>query len=110
MRYNSEEIPEILILAQELQKNYEYKLSRKLYKDFFVNNPSHYLRFKALFEVADNWYYEKKYKEAIKEYNEFINYCNTYTNISIQELGWINAYKKLAYIRIKNINKQFKTY
>ncbi|URZ14072.1 tetratricopeptide repeat protein [Clostridium felsineum] len=99
-------ISQELILAQELQKSREYKRSRELYMHFFIEHPKHYLRFKALFEVADNLYYEKKYDEAVKSYNKFLNYCDEQYKLTSQEISWVNAYKNLSYSRIKAISKK----
>ena len=99
------EVPNSLVMAQTFQKAHDYSLSRKLYKDFFDNNPHHPLRFKALFEVADNLFYEKKYTEALKAYEDFISYCKAVDKPSLKDLGWINAYTALAHSRIKNISK-----
>jgi len=99
------EIPEDLILAQALQKSRQYSLSRKLYADFFAGNPTHYLRFKALFEIADNWFHEKKYKEAEKAYIVFMEYCKAEENLSEEELSWIEAYRKLSESRLSKIGK-----
>ena len=96
-------IPEDLIFAQELQKARDYSSSRKLYKDFFDNNPDHYLRFKALFEVADNWYHQKNYEFAQKAFLKFIEYCNSQINLTEQENDWIKYYKRLAISRINSI-------
>ncbi len=99
------DIPEILVLAQELQKARDYYNSRNLYKKFFDNNPNHYLRFKALFEVADNWFHEKKYSNAEVAFVEFINYCDKQQSLTEQENDWIKYYRQLAMSRIKNIKR-----
>lgn len=97
------DIPEMLILAQELQKSGDYKHSREMYMKFFSDNPRHYMRFKALFEVADNLYYEKSYNEAAQSYNNFLKYCDEQSSLTDQERSWINAYKDLAERRLKAI-------
>lgn len=94
-----------LILAQELQKAGEYEHSRQMYKKFYGKYPKHPMRFKALFEVADNLYYEKKYKEALKSYDKFFKYCDEQDNVTAEEISWIKAYGNLAYSRIKAIRK-----
>lgn len=101
----SNNIPEILIKAQEFQKAGDYALSRKLYKNFFYNSPNHVLRFKALFEVADNYYYARDYDSALQYYRKFISYCKNQNKITSEEQNWICAYIKLAYSRINYINK-----
>ncbi|HYF83479.1 MAG TPA: hypothetical protein VEB00_10695 [Clostridia bacterium] len=98
-------IPKSLVLAQELQKGRDYYNSRNLYNDFFINNQNHYLRFKALFEVADNWFHEKKYANAEISFSEFINYCDKQQNLTEQEKEWIKYYRQLALSRIKEISK-----
>lgn len=95
----------MLILAQELQKLRDYKHSREIYMQFFISNPKHYMRFKALFEVADNLYYEKNYDEAIKYYNDFLGYCDKQDSLTVEEISWINAYKELAKSRLKWITE-----
>lgn len=97
------DIPEMLILAQALQKAGEYKRSRDIYMQFFTTHPKHFMRFKALFEVADNLYYEKKYDEAVECYNNFLNYCNEQDDLTDEEISWINAYKELTKSRFKRI-------
>lgn len=104
MRYGyKKDIPEMLVLAQELQKLRKYELSRKMYMKFFITHPKHYMRFKALFEVADNLYYEKKYDEAFECYNNFLKYCSKQDNLTDEEFGWINAYKELAKSRMMRV-------
>lgn len=108
MLSKSEELPQSLVIAQAFQKAYNYSLSRKLYKEFFDTHPHHPLRYKALFEVADNLFYEKRSTEALKAYEDFIAYCKAAKKPSSEELGWINAYTALANSRIKNIRKVIK--
>lgn len=93
-------IPQKLILAQDFQKARQYSLSRNLYSEFFSDNPNHPLRFKALFEVTDNWFHEKKYMEALNGFNDFVKYCDAQENLTEEEVGWINAYKQLAVSRL----------
>lgn len=99
-------IPESLILAQNLQKARAYSSSRGLYKKFFDNNPGHYLRFKALFEVADNWFHEKKYANAEAGFTEFIKYCDSQQSLTEEEKGWVKYYRQLALSRIKEIKSR----
>lgn len=99
-------IPYMLIEAQELQKAGEYKYSRDMYMRFFKDNPRHYMRFKALFEAADNLYYEKNYSRAKEGYNYFLKYCGGQNNLSEQESSWVSAYKALAERRLMVIDKK----
>ncbi len=99
------EISEDLIRAQEFQKAGEYFLSMRLYRKFFDENPEHELRFKALFEVADNYFHAKQYKSAKVEYEKFVEYCSKQNNVEECEQGWIDAYVALAHSRIKRINE-----
>ena len=96
-------IPEELIRANELQKIGDYRLSGMLYKNFFYCNPQHPLRFKALFEVADNLFHAGSYRDAKKAYETFLSYCAQQTEVSEEEAGWISAYTKLSYSRIKSM-------
>ena len=98
--------PQELIRANELQRGGHYAASGKLYARFFEENPSHPLRFKCLFEVADNLYYEERYAEASSAYQMFIKYCGDQKDISDEEAGWIDAYIKLANSRIDSINNR----
>lgn len=100
-------IPNELILANELQKIGDYKLSRHLYQKFFDENPHHPLRFKALFEVADNFFHAKYYQDAKNGYELFLSYCAKQRHLSEEELGWIHAYTKLSYSRIKTIQQKY---
>lgn len=102
---DEKDIPETLVLAQDFQKARQYRLSRKLYSEFFSENPKHPLRFKALFEVADNWFHEKNAKEAIAGFLDFIEYCEGEKSFTDEEIGWINAYRKLAESRIQEVEK-----
>ena len=95
--------PEMLIRAQELQKGGDYTYSRKLYNEFFECNDTHPLRFKALFEVTDNYFHAKDYKTAKHGYEEFLEYCSVQEDVTEQESGWIDAYTKLANSRLKII-------
>ena len=99
------DIPEMLILAQELQKSREYKRSKDMYMEFAITHPKHCMRFKAYFEVADNLYYEKKYNEAFECYNNFLKYCFKQDNLTDEEIDWINAYKSLAKSRLRWIKE-----
>lgn len=99
------EIPEILIKAQEMQKIGDYRLSMKMYKKFFENNPDHPLRFKALFEVADNCFHAGDYVNAKGKYERFLEYCAE-QQISFEERGWVEEYSKLAKSRIKMIQRK----
>lgn len=99
------DVPESLVLAQELQKARDYHNSRHLYKQFFDNNPKHHLRFKALFEVADNWFHEKKYTNAGAAFVKFIEYCDNQQSLTEKEKEWIKYYKRLALSRIEAIKK-----
>ena len=92
--------PQELIQANDLQRGGHYSASRSLYARFFEENPTHPLRFKCLFEVADNLYYEERYAEASEAYQTFLNYCENQQEISDEEAGWIVAYIKLANSRI----------
>ena len=98
--------PQELIRANDLQRGGHYAASGKLYARFFKKNPTHPLRFKCLFEVADNLYYEERYAEALDAYQAFINYCAGQQNTSDEEAGWIDAYIKLANSRIYSINNR----
>ncbi len=51
MLIESNKVPETLVMAQEFQKAHEYSLSRRLYKEFFVSHPNHYLRFKHFLKL-----------------------------------------------------------
>lgn len=97
------DIPEILVKAQEMQKMGDYRLSMKLYRDFFENNPCHPMRFKALFEVADNYYHAGDYSNAKTGYESFLDYCNG-QHPSSEESGWVKEYSKLAHSRLEQIN------
>ena len=99
------DIPEMLIRAQELQKGGDYTYSRKLYKEFFELNDTHPLRFKAFFEVADNYFHAKDYKSAKQGYEDFLEYCLNQENTTEVELGWIGAYTKLAHSRLQLIEQ-----
>ena len=101
----NKDIPEILIRAQELQKGGDYTYSRKLYKEFFELNDTHPLRFKVLFEVADNYYHARDYKSAKRGYEDFLEYCLSKEDTAEVEFGWIDAYTKLAHSRLKMIEK-----
>lgn len=101
----NKDIPEILIRAQELQKGGDYTYSRKLYKEFFECNDTHPLRFKALFEVADNYYHAKDYKLAKQAYEVFLTYCSNQNIVTGEERGWIDAYTKLTYSRLEIIEQ-----
>lgn len=98
-------IPEMLVIAQELQKAREYERSRDMYMKFFNTHPKHCMRFKALFEAADNLYYEEKYKEAAKAYNKFLKYCDEEDNPTDEEKSWIDAYKELSGRRLRFIEE-----
>ncbi len=99
------EVPEILLQAQELQKAGDYGLSKKLYRRFFEENPEHPLRFKALFEVADNCYHAADYSDAEQGYRFFLSYCLEQNNVSEEEHKWIDAYMALSYSRLENIKR-----
>lgn len=103
MYYKKAPVPQILIQAQELQKNKDFINSIKLYTKFFKENPINYMRFKALFEIADNWYYQEQYKQAYEAYTEFLCYCKEQKNITEQEKSWVDAYCELAKKRIQTI-------
>jgi len=100
-------IPDELIKANELQKIGDYKLSRTLYQKFFDCNPQHPLRFKALFEVADNFFHAGCYQDAKNGYEFFLSYCAEQKEVSVEESGWVNAYTKLAYSRIKTMEQKY---
>lgn len=100
-------IPDELIRANELQKIGDYKLSRNLYQKFFDCNPEHPLRFKALFEVADNFFHAGYYQDAKNGYELFLSYCAEQEKLSDEETGWVDAYTKLAYSRIKTIEQKY---
>ena len=106
MGYIKRSVPYELVIAQELQKAKKYKLSRESYMSFFTTNPSHILRFKALFEVADNYFHEGLYLEAVESYDKFLDYCNEQTEITEDEKDWVNAYTSLTISRKRTINKQ----
>ena len=99
------EIPEILVKAQEMQKIGDYRLSLKLYREFFENNPSHPMRFKALFEVADNYYHAGAYDNAQIGYENFLDYCGE-QHLSSEESGWVKEYSRLAHSRLKQIDEK----
>lgn len=103
MQQNTD-IPQILVFANDLQRAGDYGSSRKYYEKFLVENPAHCLRFKALFEIADNFYYEKNYREARKAYEDFQTYCRTQQDLTEYEAGWVQAYTKLAESRLKKID------
>lgn len=71
-----------------------------MYEEFFLNNQSHVLRFKALFEIADNIFYEGKYILAEKKYLEFIEYCISQDVCTKTEHSLVEAYVKLAKRRL----------
>lgn len=98
-------VPKELILANELQKIGDYELSRKTYQDFFDANPMHILRFKALFEVADNLYHAGRYVEARQGYLKFLEYCASQEDLSADESGWVEAYTDLSNSRLRTIKK-----
>ena len=100
-------IPDELIKANELQKIGDYRLSRTLYQKFFDCNPHHPLRFKALFEVADNLFHAGFYRDARNGYESFLSYCAEQTEVSEEEAGWVDAYTNLACSRIKTINQKY---
>ena len=104
-RNMNKDIPDILIRAQELQKAGDYTYSCKLYKQFWENNDVHPLRFKALFEVADNYYHAGDYRSAMQGYQEFLDYCSTQLDTTTEERGWIDAYTKLAHSRLTTIGE-----
>lgn len=89
-----------------MQKIGDYKLSGKLYQKFFDDNPQHPLRFKALFEVADNFFHAGHYQDAKCRYELFLSYCTEQENLSEEEFGWIHAYTMLSYSRIKTIEQK----
>lgn len=99
-------IPDELVQANELQKIGDYKLSGSLYQKFFECNPQHPLRFKALFEMADNLFHAGCYRDAKNGYERFLAYCDEQESLSEEELGWISAYTKLSYSRIKTIEQK----
>lgn len=98
-------IPTELLLAQEYQKLHHYQLSRDLYTIFFENNTHHHLRFKALFEVADNWFHEGECDKALSSYHGFIEYCDSQDGLTEVEQDWVNAYKRLTYSRIERMRQ-----
>lgn len=98
------DVPEELIRAQEFQKAGDYLLSMRLYRRFFEENIGHELRFKALFEVADNYYHARKYTEAKQAYIYFLEYCSNQKTITLEEQKWIDAYVTLTHSRIKSIH------
>ena len=77
-----------------------------LYARFFEEKPTHPLRFKCLFEVADNLFYEGRYAEASAAYRTFLNYCEEQQEISDEEAYWIDAYIRLTNSRICNISNR----
>lgn len=99
-------IPNELIQANELQKMGDYKLSGRFYQKFFDDNPEHPLRFKALFEVADNLFHAGCYRDAKNGYELFLSYCVKQRNLSEEEAGWVRAYTKLSQSRIKTIEQK----
>lgn len=100
-------IPDELIKANELQKIGDYQLSQRLYQKFFDCNPQHPLRFKALFEVADNYFHAGCYQDAKKGYELFLSYCSEQKNLSEEESGWVDAYTKLAHSRIATMEQKY---
>lgn len=100
-------IPDELVQANELQKIGDYKLSGSLYQKFFECNPQHSLRFKALFEVADNLFYAGHYQDAKNGYELFLSYCAEQRSLSEEESGWVSAYTKLSHSRIKTIEQKY---
>lgn len=99
------DVPQILIRAQEFQKFKQYDISRKLYYEFFTLNSNHPLRFKALFEIAENYFYEKNYKMALRAYLDYEQYCNSHITLSTEEELWIKGYKKLLETRFNEIER-----
>lgn len=99
-------VPDELVQANELQKIGDYKLSGKLYKKFFDCNPQHPLRFKALFEVADNLFHAGYYQDAEKAYETFLSYTVQQKDLSEEEAGWVSAYTKLSHSRIRTIQQK----
>ena len=99
-------VPEELIQANELQKIGDYELSRKIYQSFFESNPTHIMRFKALFEVADNFYHAGRYVEAQQGYQKFLEYCISQNNLTVDESGWVEAYTELSNSRLQTIKNR----
>lgn len=62
----------------------------------------HPLRFKALFEVADNYYHAGDYRSAIQGYQKFLDCCSSQLDTT-EERGWIDAYTKLSRSRLTTI-------
>ena len=106
MKGNDLDIPQELIYANDLQRGGQYKASRERYTRFLDENPTHPLRFKSLFEVADNLFYEKQYAKATDAYRAFIRYCESQQNVTSEEQGWIETYLKLADSRMHEISRK----
>ena len=102
----TKKIPQAIIFAQELQKSGDYIYSRKIYEEFFLNNQNHALRFKALFEIADNIFYEGKYILAEKKYLEFMEYCMSQDVSTETAHSLVEAYVKLAKRRLIEITTE----
>ena len=84
-------IPPELVFANDLQRGGHYATSGKIYQKFFDEYPSHPLRFKCLYEVADNLFYEKKYRMAKEAYHKFMTYCEQQDVITEDERSWIDV-------------------
>lgn len=97
------EVPQQLVFANDLQRAGEYAASRKYYRQFFEEHPEHTLRFKALFEIGDNYYYEKNKKKAREAYQEFQRYCSSQEELTQEEEGWVQAYQRLAQSRLSEL-------
>ena len=102
------EIPDEHVFANDLQRGGYYVASGKIYQRFFDEHPDHPLRFKCLYEVGDNLFYEKKYAAARKTYQEFIAYCARQEHITEEEQSWVDAYVKMSESRIRSIDKMLK--
>ena len=99
-----EKIPALLILANDLQRAGEFAASRKCYQQYLEEYPGTCLCYKALFEVADNYFYEKEKEKARKAYGDFLAYCKEQPPATEEETGWVKAYTALTKSRLKTLN------
>ena len=79
-------VPEELIQANELQKIGDYELSRKVYQNFFVANPEHIMRFKALFEVTDTFFMQEDMLRHSRDIKSFWSIAVVRKNLQLMRL------------------------
>ncbi len=101
MRENN--VPQELVFANDMQRAGDYQLSRKYYKKFLLESPTHPLRFKAFFEIADNYFYENNFVKTREVYRQFQVYCKAQVQLTEEESGWVDAYSRLVMSRLQKI-------